>query len=163
MEATLFRARTAYPDCAAMASKLRAMTSNTEEQLRAQQKHASYLTQVVARTMPKGLHCLSLSLISQYFGLDTEKRLLTRGDLVEDPDLYHYAVFSDNVLACAVVVNSTICNSKVCSYFCIYFVHDRLVPVSFCSISFQLEFHFLNRTTTLLGVLAKLSVSTPFI
>ena len=113
MEATLFRAQAAYPDCSAMASKLRAMTSNTEEQLRAQQKQASYLTQVVARTMPKGLHCFSLSLISEYFQMDAEKRVLPRGHLVEDPDLYHYAVFSDNVLACSVVVNSTICNSKV--------------------------------------------------
>ncbi|KAF3338154.1 putative galacturonosyltransferase 6 isoform X3 [Carex littledalei] len=112
MEATLFRAQAAYPDCSAMASKLRAMTSNTEEQLRAQQKQASYLTQVVARTMPKGLHCFSLSLISEYFRMDAEKRVLPRGHLVEDPDLYHYAVFSDNVLACSVVVNSTICNSK---------------------------------------------------
>ncbi|KAJ1697119.1 hypothetical protein LUZ63_005631 [Rhynchospora breviuscula] len=112
MEATLFRAQAAYPDCAAMATKLRAMTYNTEEQLRTQQNQASYLTQLVARTMPKGLHCLSLSLISEYFGLDTEKRLFPRGNFVEDPQLYHYAVFSDNVLACSVVVNSTIFNSK---------------------------------------------------
>jgi alpha-1,4-galacturonosyltransferase len=116
MEATLFKAQSTFPDCSAMASKLRAMNSNTEEQLRAQQKQASYLTQVAARTMPKGLHCLSLSLVSQYFGLNTEKQVLPRGDLVEDPDLQHYAVFSDNVLACAVVVNSTICNSKVCCH-----------------------------------------------
>jgi hypothetical protein len=117
MEATLFKAQFAYPDCSTMASKLRAMNSNTEEQLRAQQRQASYLTQVASRTMPKGLHCLSLSLVSQYFGLDTEKQMLPRGDSVEDPELYHYAVFSDNVLACAVVVNSTICNSKVFYYY----------------------------------------------
>ena len=48
--------------------------------------------------------------------MDAEKRVLPRGHLVEDPDLYHYAVVSDNVLACSVVVNSTICNSKVLAY-----------------------------------------------
>jgi hypothetical protein len=32
---------------------------------------------------------------------------------LEDPKLYHYALFSDNVLAAAVVVNSTLFHAKV--------------------------------------------------
>jgi alpha-1,4-galacturonosyltransferase len=32
---------------------------------------------------------------------------------LEDPRLYHYSIFSDNVLAAGVVVNSTIFNAKV--------------------------------------------------
>ncbi|XP_039039742.1 probable galacturonosyltransferase 5 [Hibiscus syriacus] len=31
---------------------------------------------------------------------------------LNNPDLYHYAVFSDNVLACAVIINSTISSAK---------------------------------------------------
>ncbi|KAJ3675613.1 hypothetical protein LUZ60_004655 [Juncus effusus] len=121
MDATLHRAQKAYPDCSAIASKLRAITINTEEQLRAQQKQASYLTQVASRTFPKGLHCLSMRLTHEYFDLKKESSGGSRleresRDLVVERerglDLYHYAVFSDNVLACAVVVNSTISNSK---------------------------------------------------
>jgi hypothetical protein len=32
---------------------------------------------------------------------------------LEDPRLHHYAIFSDNVLAAAVVVNSTLVHAKV--------------------------------------------------
>ena len=37
-------------------------------------------------------------------------------DKLEDQTLYHYALFSDNVLAAPVVVNSTVMNAKVKCY-----------------------------------------------
>ena len=45
--------------------------------------------------------------------LSPEKRKFPNSENLEDPDLYHYALFSDNVLAASVVVNSTIVNAKV--------------------------------------------------
>lgn len=113
MESTLSKAHRAYPDCPSMASKLRAMTYSTEEQLRAQQSEASYLMQVNARTLPKGLHCLSMQLTSEYFSLESKEMEFHNRDRVRQPHLYHYAIFSDNVLACAVVVSSTVSASKV--------------------------------------------------
>ena len=110
---TLSKANKAYPDCSAMASKLRAMTQNTEDQLRAQKNQASYLIQLAASTFPKGLHCLSMRLTTQYFTLKPEDRQFPNRNKVRKEDLYHYAIFSDNVLACAVVVNSTISSSQV--------------------------------------------------
>lgn len=111
MEDTLYKAKKAYPDCSAMASKLRAMSYNTEEQLKAQINQVSYLTQLASRTFPKGLHCLSMQLTTEYFALSPEKRMLPYSHKFQQSDLYHYAIFSDNILACAVVVNSTIANS----------------------------------------------------
>lgn len=113
MEVTLSKAEKSYPDCSAVSSKLRAMTYNTEEQLRAQQKQASYFIQLAGRTFPKGLHCLSMRLTTDYFTMKPEERELLNRHNVQKPNLYHYAVFSDNILACAVVVNSTISKSKV--------------------------------------------------
>lgn len=113
MEVSLSKASKAYPDCSAMASKLRAMTYNTEEQLRAQKGQVSYLTQLAARTFPKGLHCLSMKLTSEYFSLQFEEREFPRRQNVQNLNLNHYAIFSDNILACAVVVNSTVSTSKV--------------------------------------------------
>jgi len=113
MEDTLSKANKAYPDCSAMASKLRAMTQNTEDQLRAQKNQASYLIQLAASTFPKGLHCLSMRLTTQYFTLKPEDRQFPNRINVRKEDLYHYAIFSDNILACAVAVNSTVSSSKV--------------------------------------------------
>ncbi|XP_010414251.1 PREDICTED: probable galacturonosyltransferase 5 [Camelina sativa] len=111
MEAALYKVSRAFHNCPAIATKLQAMTYKTEEQARAQKKQAAYLMQLAARTTPKGLHCLSMRLTTEYFTLDHEKRQLFQQSY-NNPDLYHYVVFSDNVLACAVVVNSTISSSK---------------------------------------------------
>lgn len=113
MEDTLFKANKAYPDCSAIVSKLRAMTHNSEEQLRQQKNQASFLIELAASTFPKGLHCLSMRLTAEYFTLKPEDRQLPNRDKVQKEDLYHYAIFSDNILACAVAVNSTIFSSKV--------------------------------------------------
>ncbi|KAG6523405.1 hypothetical protein ZIOFF_013262 [Zingiber officinale] len=108
MDIVLSKAGKAYPDCFALASKLRAQLYDAEEQVRAQQNQASYLLHVTARTFPKGLHCLSMRLTTDFFALKPKDRELPNIDKVHNSDLYHYAIFSDNVVACAVAVNSTI-------------------------------------------------------
>ncbi|KAF6986001.1 hypothetical protein CFC21_003799 [Triticum aestivum] len=45
---------------------------------------------------------------------------------LDDPKLYHYALFSDNILATAVVVNSTVLNAKHPSRQVFHIVTDRL-------------------------------------
>ncbi|CAI8595877.1 unnamed protein product [Vicia faba] len=45
---------------------------------------------------------------------------------LEDPGLYHYAIFSDNILATAVVVNSTAAHAKDSSKHVFHIVTDRL-------------------------------------
>uniref|UniRef100_M8BMT9 Hexosyltransferase n=1 Tax=Aegilops tauschii TaxID=37682 RepID=M8BMT9_AEGTA len=45
---------------------------------------------------------------------------------LDDPKLYHYALFSDNILATAVVVNSTVLNAKHPSRHVFHIVTDRL-------------------------------------
>ncbi|KAL2321009.1 hypothetical protein Fmac_029978 [Flemingia macrophylla] len=112
MEASLSKANRAFPDCTSMAAKLRAMNHNAEDQVRSQQQQATYLVHLAARTTPKGLHCLSMKLTADYFALRPEDRNLPDENKIHDPNLHHYAVFTDNVLACAVVVNSTVFNAK---------------------------------------------------
>ncbi|XP_024163006.1 probable galacturonosyltransferase 6 isoform X2 [Rosa chinensis] len=108
LEASLSKASRAFPDCSAMATKLRSMTHSAEEQVGLQKKQVTFLYHLAGSTTPKGLHCLSMQLTAEYFALDSEERQFPNQHKLQDPHLYHYAVFSDNVLACAVVVNSTV-------------------------------------------------------
>ncbi|KAJ0250786.1 galacturonosyltransferase 6 [Hirschfeldia incana] len=126
MEAALFKASHVFNNCPAMATKLRAMNYNTEELAQAQKKQAAYLMHLAARTTPKGQHCLSMRLTSEYFALDPEKRQMPKQENYNDPSLNHYALFSDNVLASAVVVNSTISSSKEPEKIVFHVVTDSL-------------------------------------
>ncbi|XP_042006683.1 probable galacturonosyltransferase 6 isoform X1 [Salvia splendens] len=112
MESTLSKASRLYPDCTAMIKKLRAMTYSAEEQVRSQSKQEAFLRGLGARTIPKGFHCLSMRLTAEYFALTPEERELPYQHKLQDPYLYHFALFSDNVLACAVVVNSTVSTAR---------------------------------------------------
>lgn len=111
MEASLSKASHIYTDCSALVSKLRAMTNRVEEQVRAQKSQATYLVDLAGRTTPKGFHCLTMRLTAEYFALQPEEQNFPNQEKLNDGNLYHYAVFSDNVLACAVVVKSTISNA----------------------------------------------------
>ncbi|CAA7037895.1 unnamed protein product [Microthlaspi erraticum] len=125
MEVALYKVSCVFHNCPAMATKLHGMTYKTEEQARGQKKQAAYLMQLAARTTPKGLHCLSMRLTTEYFTLDHEKSKPFQ-ESYNNPDLYHYVVFSDNILACAVVVNSTISSSKEPGKIVIHVVTDSL-------------------------------------
>ena len=113
MESSLSIANHAYPDCSNMVSKLRAMTDSVEEQVQSQRKQTSFLTELAGRTTPKGLHCLSMRLTTEYFMLHSEQQRVPNQQFVYSLDLFHYVTLSDNVLAAAVVVNSTVSNALV--------------------------------------------------
>ncbi|KAG7984659.1 hypothetical protein I3843_04G171400 [Carya illinoinensis] len=126
MEASLSKASHVFPDCAAMVTKLRAMTLNAEELVQSQKNQATYLIHLAARTTPKGLHCLSMRLTAEYFALQPEERQFPNQKRLQDTELHHYAVFSDNVLACAVVVNSTISTAMESEKIVFHVVTDSL-------------------------------------
>lgn len=89
------------------------MLQSADEQVRSLKKQSTFLSQLAAKTIPNGINCLSMRLTIDYYLLPLEKRNFPRRENLENPDLYHYALFSDNVLAASVVVNSTIMNAKV--------------------------------------------------
>ncbi|KAJ6863837.1 hypothetical protein NC651_034598 [Populus alba x Populus x berolinensis] len=113
MDQLLEKGKQMQDDCATMVKKLRAMLHSTEEQLRVHKKQTMFLTQLTAKTLPKGLHCLPLRLTTEYYNLNSTEQQFPNQEKLDDPSLHHIALFSDNVLAAAVVVNSTITNSKI--------------------------------------------------
>ncbi|KAL5056544.1 hypothetical protein RYX36_037226, partial [Vicia faba] len=101
IEQSLMKARQIQDDCATSVKKLRAMLHSSEDQLRVHKKQTLFLK-----------HCL--------------KQQFPNQEKLEDPGLYHYAIFSDNILATAVVVNSTAAHAKDSSKHVFHIVTDRL-------------------------------------
>ncbi|GAB2302201.1 Probable galacturonosyltransferase 4 [Dionaea muscipula] len=126
MDEALDKGKQIQDGCAAMVKKLRAILHSTEEQLRVHRKQTLYLTQLTAKTLPKGLHCLPLRLSTEYYALNYSQQQFPHQEKLEDPQLYHYALFSDNILATAVVVNSTVSHAKDPSRHVFHIVTDRL-------------------------------------
>ena len=116
LEQMLIKGKQMQDDCSIVVKKLRAMLHSAEEQLHAHKKQTVFLTQLTAKTLPKGLHCLPLRLANEYFSLDPVRQQFPNQQKLINPKLYHYALFSDNILATAVVVNSTVLNAKVCKF-----------------------------------------------
>lgn len=122
----LFYAKDKLPDSDVIARKLRTMLQSLEENINTVKKHSTFLVQHAAKTMPKPLHCISLRLTTDYFlRKHTNKELADKVKL-EDPSLYHYAIFSDNVLATSVVVNSTVSHATEPEKQVFHIVTDKL-------------------------------------
>ncbi|CDP08918.1 unnamed protein product [Coffea canephora] len=126
MGQVLSKAREQLYDCKLVTGKLRAMLQSADEQVRSLKKQSTFLSQLAAKTIPNGIHCLSLRLTIDYYMLSPEKRIFPRSENLENPNLYHYALFSDNVLAASVVVNSTIMNAKEPEKHVFHLVTDKL-------------------------------------
>ncbi|XP_045798590.1 polygalacturonate 4-alpha-galacturonosyltransferase-like isoform X2 [Trifolium pratense] len=113
-------------DCKLVTGKLRAMLQTADEQVRGLKKQSTFLSQLAAKTIPNGIHCLSMRLTIDYYLLPPEKRKFPKTENLVNPSLYHYALFSDNVLAASVVVNSTVLNAKDPSKHVFHLVTDKL-------------------------------------
>ncbi|XP_075495243.1 polygalacturonate 4-alpha-galacturonosyltransferase-like [Primulina tabacum] len=126
MGQVLAKAREQLYDCKLVTGKLRAMLQSADEQVRILKKQSTFLSQIAAKTIPNGLHCLSMRLTIDYYLLPQEERKFPQSENLENPSLYHYALFSDNVLAVSVVVNSTIMNAKEPEKHVFHLVTDKL-------------------------------------
>lgn len=126
MGQVLSKAREQLYDCKLVTGKLRAMLRSADEQVRSLKKQSTFLSQLAAKTIPNGIHCLSIRLTIDYYLLPVEKRMFPKRENLENPELYHYALFSDNVLAASVVVNSTILNAKEPEKHVFHLVTDKL-------------------------------------
>ncbi|KAF8700979.1 hypothetical protein HU200_033870 [Digitaria exilis] len=126
MGQVLSKAREEVYDCRGITQRLRAMLQSADEQVRSLKKQSTFHSQLAAKTIPNSIHCLSMRLTIDYYLLPLEERKFPRNENLENPSLYHYALFSDNVLAASVVVNSTIMNAKEPEKHVFHLVTDKL-------------------------------------
>ncbi|XP_038877493.1 polygalacturonate 4-alpha-galacturonosyltransferase-like isoform X2 [Benincasa hispida] len=126
MAGVLSKARDQLFDCKLVIRKLRAMLLTEEEKIRRLKRQNTFLTQLGVKGIPGGIRCLSLRLTIDYYLLPPEKRNFPRSVNLQNPKFHHYALFTDNVMAAAVVVNSTIMNAKDSSKHVFHLVTDNL-------------------------------------
>ncbi|GMH27247.1 hypothetical protein Nepgr_029090 [Nepenthes gracilis] len=75
-------------------------------------KNGAYASLIAAKSVPKSLHCLAMRLVEEKIAHPEKYKDEKPKPEFEDPSLYHYAIFSDNVIAVSVVVNSVVKNAK---------------------------------------------------
>ncbi|GKV12975.1 hypothetical protein SLEP1_g24058 [Rubroshorea leprosula] len=126
MGRVLSKAKGILYDCKSVTGSLRAMLQTADEEVRGLKKQSTFLSQMAAKTIPNAIHCLSMRLTIEYNLLSPDQRKFPRSENLENPNLYHYALFSDNVLAASVVVNSTVMNAKDPSKHVFHLVTDKL-------------------------------------
>ncbi|XP_030924882.1 probable galacturonosyltransferase 7 [Quercus lobata] len=112
MEAAIAKAKSFIVDCNNVDKKLRQIYDMTEDEANFHMKQSAFLYQLAVQTMPKSLHCLSMRLTVEYFGSPLNDTELSLAQKYLDPTLHHYVIFSNNVLASSVVINSTVMHAK---------------------------------------------------
>ncbi|KAI5567940.1 hypothetical protein BDE02_13G124600 [Populus trichocarpa] len=116
MALLLLHAQQLHYDSATMIMRLKTKIQTLDEQMAVVSEKSSKYGQIAAEEIPKGLYCLGIRLTTEWFGNSNLHRRMNEKMHIEtklrDNSLYHFCVFSDNILATSVVVNSTTLNSK---------------------------------------------------
>ncbi|XP_009775386.1 galacturonosyltransferase 8 [Nicotiana tabacum] len=108
--------------------KLKDTIFAVNEQLTKAKKQGAFSSLIAAKSIPKSVHCLAMKLMEERIAHPdkyTDDMKPTPPEF-EDPSLYHYAIFSDNVLAASVVVNSAVKHSKDPSKHVFHVVTDKM-------------------------------------
>ncbi|XP_078447691.1 galacturonosyltransferase 10 [Wolffia australiana] len=107
----LQKARQLNYDGAAAIVKLKARVQTMEENAAAEKEKSTRYGQIAAEELPKGLYCLGIQLTKEWY---QRKGPIAAASVpkLTNSKLQHFCVFSDNVLATSVVVNSTVVNAE---------------------------------------------------
>lgn len=126
MESVVARAKSFPVDCNNVDKKFRQLVDLTEDEANFHMKQSAFLFQLAIQTMPKSLHCLSMRLTVEYFRSTPPDLDSLLKDKFLNPELQHYVIFSNNVLASSAVINSTVMNAKVCSILLFFSLHRNM-------------------------------------
>ncbi|KAJ6800150.1 putative galacturonosyltransferase 11 isoform X1 [Iris pallida] len=125
----IYIAQDSHYDISTTIVTLKSHAQALEERAQAATVQSAEFGQLAAESMPKSLHCVNLKLTEEWFRnlslqkLSEDQRNLPR---LSDNNLYHFCIFSDNVLAASVVVNSTVSNADHPQQLVFHVVTDRV-------------------------------------
>ncbi|KAL0923157.1 hypothetical protein M5K25_007202 [Dendrobium thyrsiflorum] len=124
MDETIAKAKQCSIDCSNVDRKLRQILDLAENEAHFHMKQSAFLYNLGVQTMPKSLHCLFMRLTVEWFGSSSEDRGL-HSQKIGDPSFRHYVVFSRNVLAASVTINSTVMNSEATENMVFHLITDK--------------------------------------
>ncbi|KAL8129192.1 hypothetical protein V2J09_018347 [Rumex salicifolius] len=88
--------------------KLKDTIFAVQELLVKAKRNGAVASMIAAKSVPKSLNCLSMKLVGERIAHPEKYKDEEPEPEFEDPTLYHYAIYSDNVIAVSVVVNSAV-------------------------------------------------------
>ncbi|XP_065003073.1 hexosyltransferase GAUT11-like [Musa acuminata AAA Group] len=107
----IFKAQDFHYDVSTTISTLRSHALALEERANSAIVQSVQFGQLAMEAMSKSLHCLSMKLTEEWFRNPALERFsdeMRNSPRLVDNNLYHFCIFSDNVLATSVVINSTV-------------------------------------------------------
>ncbi|KAL8150620.1 hypothetical protein V2J09_020428 [Rumex salicifolius] len=114
LSSLIYKAQDLHFDIATTIMTMKSHIQALEQRAHAANVQTTIFGQLAAESLPKSLHCLTLKLMADWLETRSLKKLAyesKNSPRVMDNNLYHFCVFSDNLLAVSVVVNSTVCNA----------------------------------------------------
>ncbi|KAK4735478.1 hypothetical protein R3W88_009739 [Solanum pinnatisectum] len=114
LSSLILKAQDAHYDIATTMMTMKSHIQALEERANAASVQSMMFGQLTAESLPKNLHCLEMKLMADWL---TKKSLQDFADerrnspRLVDNNLYHFCIFSDNLLAVSVVINSTVANA----------------------------------------------------
>ncbi|KAG2321281.1 hypothetical protein Bca52824_014494 [Brassica carinata] len=115
LSALIYKAQDAHYDIATTMMTMKSHIQALEERANAATVQTTVFGQSVAEAIPKSLHCLMIKLTSDWLTEQPSRREVAdenrNSPRLVDNNLYHFCIFTDNVIAASVVVNSTVSNA----------------------------------------------------
>ncbi|XP_022681342.1 probable galacturonosyltransferase 7 isoform X2 [Setaria italica] len=111
MDQTIAAAKSCALECTNVEKKLTQLLDMTEDEALFHARQSTYLYRLGVQTLPKSLHCLSMRLTVDYFNASADMEH-SDAKKFENPAFQHYIIFSTNLLASSMTINSSVTNSE---------------------------------------------------
>ncbi|XP_042444647.1 hexosyltransferase GAUT11-like [Zingiber officinale] len=110
----IYKAQDSHYDISTIIDTLRSHVLALEERANSAIVQSAEFGRLATEVVSKSLHCVSIKLTEEWFRNPAHQRLseeVRNSPRLVDNNLYHFCIFSDNVLATSVVINSTVSNA----------------------------------------------------
>ncbi|KAK4252554.1 hypothetical protein QN277_014539 [Acacia crassicarpa] len=114
LSSLIFKAQDIHYDVATTIMTMKSRIQFLEDRAHTATVQGYFFSQAAAEGLPKSLHCLHIKLMTEWVKMPSLHELADErrnSPHLTDNKLYHFCIFSDNVLATSVVVNSTVSNA----------------------------------------------------
>ncbi|KAK4768133.1 hypothetical protein SAY87_003274 [Trapa incisa] len=114
MSSLIYKARDLHYDISTTIATMQSHIQAVEERANAAAAQSVVFGQLTAESLPKSIHCTVLKLSSDWLQNPTLSNAadeLRNSPRLVDNSLYHFCIFSDNLLGISAVVNSTVSNA----------------------------------------------------